>query len=252
MHLLAEEIPPPRGIMKHFGKYEKHGAYHWGMISRDLRHHHLFTAARYELCLRMMGDIRGRKVLDFGCGDGALTGLLYKRGAQVTGVDTNELGISLARQKFVEHQFKGEFITDSSALPDNTFDLCVCCEVIEHVDQPDLLLVEIARVLKPSGIAIISTPIRFTESPLDHEHVKEFFPSEFRQLCETRFRVLELRQEIPLYKTEMFLNRSGLWGKIQKGLLNFRSAWLHDNYLLRSTRTQRYFSHQIAKVQKSL
>ena len=65
------------------------------MISRSLKHHRPAVVARYRVCLELLGNIKGKKVIDLGCGDGALSGLLAKKGAEVTGVDTNEVGLIL-------------------------------------------------------------------------------------------------------------------------------------------------------------
>nr|UXE44956.1 ubiquinone biosynthesis O-methyltransferase, mitochondrial [uncultured bacterium] len=67
------------------------------------------------------------------------------------------------------------------AVPDGFFDCVFCSEVIEHATKPEALLCEIARVLKPGGRLVLTTPIRLAEVPADPNHVHEWFPGEFIQ-----------------------------------------------------------------------
>lgn len=233
-----------------FLKYKNRGSYHWEMISRDIRKHHPFLAARYHICMEMLGCVRGRKVLDLGCGDGALAGLIAKAGGQVIGVDPSELGIELARKEFARRGLRGKFYITSEHVPDESCDVVVCTEVLEHVVDPEMLLKEIIRVLKPEGIAVISTPIRLTERPLDQEHIREYYPSEFEELCARYFHLLEIRQVIPLAAHELFYYRHGFLGLLLNLVLRVRSAWLGNNYMLNWKGFNRYFQLQVARVQK--
>jgi ubiquinone/menaquinone biosynthesis C-methylase UbiE len=70
---------------------------------------------------------------------------------------------------------------------DKSQDLIVCADVIEHVSNCDDFLMEIKRMLKPHGRAVLSTPVRITERPADDEHVMEFFPDEFNKLVRKYF-----------------------------------------------------------------
>ena len=94
-------------MAKEFEKYKKRGAYHWDMISRNPKKHHPFLAARYKICMELLGSVANKKILDFGCGDGALSGLIAKSGGLVTGFDTNQIGIDLAIRKFFDLGLKG-------------------------------------------------------------------------------------------------------------------------------------------------
>lgn len=173
-----------------FDKYGSRGSMHWNeMTSRDPRVFNAFQQARYDWVLRLSGDVRGRKILDLGCGDGCLVYLLAKKGGQVTGVDNDELGIKFAgenlaaRLKNLKNSYK--FVCSSVynlPFPENSFDLVISSEVIEHLQEPDRMLAEARRVLKTSGKVILTTPYRLTEKPSDHNHVKEYYPEELKKI----------------------------------------------------------------------
>lgn len=233
-----------------FQKYSDRGAYHWDMISRNPRKHHPFVAARYQICLELLGTVTGKKVLDLGCGDGALAGLLVKAGGEVVGVDPNQVALGLARQQFSRHGLRAEFYTETSNLPSSYFDAAVCTEVIEHVVDPRNVLEELRRMLKPGGIAVVSTPIRLTEKPLDQEHVREYFPWEFHRLCAAYFEVLEVRQEIPVGLHEI-LHITGMTGRLVNLGFRMLSCWFKWNYLLKLRGSYRVYEIQFAKLKRS-
>lgn len=95
--------------------------------------------------------------LDLGCGDGTVA----KRVAEHIGTDT-VAGVELSKKLASQARRKGISIQRrdlDKGLPwaDSTFDVVTANQIIEHVDNTDLLLKEIRRVLKPRGYAIIST-----------------------------------------------------------------------------------------------
>ena len=142
------------------------------------------------------------KVLDVACGSGYGTTMLATGGCAqyVVGIDAGlELGTYL-----VEHTLKGktEFVlADALRTPvqDGSFDLVVSFETIEHVSDPSCFLGELRRVLRPGGIAIISTPLnnepsRFT--PDNPFHVREFSVDEFSVLLRSKFPQVEFWSQV--------------------------------------------------------
>lgn len=237
-------------MTEEFKKYKKRGAYHWRMISRNLKEHRPFAVARYKICLEMLGEVANKKIVDVGCGDGALTGLIAKAGGIVIGIDPSKEGLALARQMFEKHSLKGTFCSSSTELVDRSCDAVVCADVIEHVENTDEMLQEIFRILKLDGIAVISTPIRLSEEPWDKEHIKEWFPSEFKSLCEKYGEIIEMRNALPIAAQDLLYYREGIIGWLLHLSLQIRSAWIDDNYLLKWKGLDRYHVLQVAKILK--
>lgn len=177
-----------------FEKYRKRGAYHWRNYFGSLTKVDCFLRARYDLViafLRNSGANHSSRVLEIGCGDGALSGLIYQKfKCELTGLEPSADGIRHCQEMFEKHGFKGIFRPSegySFDSADNAFDFVILADVIEHVQHPGLMLKEIQRVLQPGGRAIVTTPIRTNEHPEDTMHVHEFFPDELVSLCKKYF-----------------------------------------------------------------
>ena len=100
-----------------------------------------------------------QRILDIGCDQGKITQLLGKvtNASEVYGIDNNEESVKLTAQRGIK-AFKLDIDRESLPFQNNSFDGIFCGELIEHLKDTDNLLDEIYRVLKPSGIAIITTP----------------------------------------------------------------------------------------------
>lgn len=196
-----------------FEKYQTRGAYHWEQIGKHPFRRNAFVVGRYRNVITLLEDalgtpLKGKKVLDVGCGDGALSYLLARKGVIVSGIDNQEIAIRFARQKTkgINIDFK---VGSAYELPwgVGTFDAVVSSDVIEHLQDTTRYLEEIKRVTKVGGAVVISTPIRFTEEPLDKMHVIEWFPSEFKQIIEEVFPKSRYLNSHPVFWFEM-INRN--------------------------------------------
>jgi len=154
----------------------------------------------------MLEGLQGKNILDIGGGDGALSYLISLLGLQTFITDYSHLGLKLAKTEFSQRKLTALAVTSSAYnLPfsTGTFDAVVCSEVIEHLQYPTYLLKEANRVINNSGIFIITTPLRFTEKPLDDTHVREFFQSELLNMLNDCFSKVIISQYAPLALFEL-------------------------------------------------
>lgn len=139
------------------------------------------------------GAVADRKVLDAGCGMGYGCALLVERGGarRCLGVDISEEAVAEARSAHggdERLEFEVGDVT-ALALPDSSVDVVTCFETIEHVpgDAQPKLLAELARVLRPSGMLLISSPNREQYPPGNPHHLRELTADELRALLTERF-----------------------------------------------------------------
>ncbi len=105
--------------------------------------------------------IRGKRVLDFGCGTGPLSFLCAENGAKsVIGIDLSSKSIERARWNQQQANCPDvHFILEESAssisLPDNSVDVIVCFDVMEHVMEYKSIMAEWKRILAPGGCVLI-------------------------------------------------------------------------------------------------
>ena len=108
-------------------------------------------------------DLRGRRVLDFGCGPGYMLERLLENGIRASGLEFSEKSVREATGRLkVYPSFEGVTRADRvpTSLEDSAYDVILCVEVIEHLFDEQLLpaLREIHRLLVPGGVAVITTP----------------------------------------------------------------------------------------------
>ena len=140
------------------------------------------------------GLVHGARVLDAGCGEGYGTDRLATVAGEATGVDLEEPVIRRATARYPRVHFDAANLV-SLPYEDGAFDAVVSLQVIEHLHSPQEFLTECARVLRPSGLLIISTPNRLTFSPdglRNPFHTFEFSPDELRATIAQRFDPIEL------------------------------------------------------------
>jgi ubiquinone/menaquinone biosynthesis C-methylase UbiE len=143
-------------------------------------------AIAYELC-------KGKRILDYGCGEGYGTAILAKNASSVVGVDVDPEAIKHSKNLYADFSNASFHFLESSLLPfpDGHFEFITCFEVIEHVTNQEEILSELSRVLSPTGTLLISTPNKAEYSDLNNYsnefHVKEFYIDEFRSFLKNEF-----------------------------------------------------------------
>ena len=153
--------------------------------------------ARYRMALP---HVRGKAVLDAGCGVGWAAELLLASGARtVTGVDIAPEAIAAAQARQTAATF---VIGDFVELPfgDDSFDIVVCFEALEHVHDTGRALDEFVRVLRPDGVLFVSSPNPAVYPPGNPFHLHELTPEE---LCDG---VAGRLSHFALYRQHLFVS----------------------------------------------
>jgi 2-polyprenyl-6-hydroxyphenyl methylase/3-demethylubiquinone-9 3-methyltransferase len=108
-------------------------------------------------------------VLDIGCGGGLLAEELARLGCRVTGVDPSQPSLAVARDHAAREGLEIDYMPgkgEELPLPDASFDVACCCDVLEHVRDLDAVILETSRVLRPGGLYLYDTINRTIRSRL--------------------------------------------------------------------------------------
>ena len=123
-----------------------------------LQYGHLEAFRRLEIAKNLC-DWANSRVLDLGCGNGAYTNKISHDTGCVVGIDLSRSHLSKFQKHFPDipkHQARAESIP----FADNSFDVVVCIETLEHVDDESGVLAEVWRVLSPGGSIVLTLPNR--------------------------------------------------------------------------------------------
>ena len=108
----------------------------------------------------LLGEVRGQRVLDYGCGHGMAATVLARHGADVTGIDLSAGYVEEARRRAAANEVTAEFRqADAEHLPfrDGSFDAVWGCAILHHLDLCRAGS-ELHRVLRPGGVAVFCEP----------------------------------------------------------------------------------------------
>lgn len=162
-----------------------------------------FYTSRFQKIIKALDPKSGEKVLDLGCGSGVYSKYIVEKGGLLTAVDLSK-GYLVRTKNIVGMAKSAVFVeADAENLPllGNSFDKALCTEVIEHTQSPEKAIEELARVLKPGGYLVISTPSKY--SPMNvayslkrivrrftfNEHLHEYTPNGLIDILRSRFEV---------------------------------------------------------------
>jgi SAM-dependent methyltransferase len=135
-------------------------------------------------------------VLDAACGVGYGTLMMAAAGARTAvGLDIAEDVIEAANHSAPPDVSFVAGDVGSMPFDDDSFDLVTCFETIEHVDEAEVALAEIARVLAPGGLALVSSPNPDAYVPGNPHHVREYRAAELQRLLSRHFAHTGVRRQ---------------------------------------------------------
>ncbi len=105
--------------------------------------------------------LKGKKVLDIGCGGGILAESMAKRNASVTGLDISELPLEEARRHSqfmkLDISYNNTTAEDYATTHEHSFDVITCMELLEHVPDPESIISACSKLINPGGHLFFST-----------------------------------------------------------------------------------------------
>jgi ubiquinone/menaquinone biosynthesis C-methylase UbiE len=146
--------------------------------------------ARYAMAKSF---VLNKTVLDCACGEGYGSALLAQSATSVLGVDVSQQAIEHAMQRYSSSNVQFS-VADATALAlaEQSFEVVVSFETLEHLHAQDQMLAEFKRVLKANGSLLISSPDKRNYSDLtgyqNEFHVKELYREEFEALLARHFK----------------------------------------------------------------
>jgi len=178
-------------------------AHRWWDTESEFRPLHQINPLRLGW-IQDLVPLKGKRVLDIGCGGGILTDAMARQGAQVLGIDLATKALKVAQLHALEANTQGveyrEISAEALAVEQpGGFDVVTCMEMLEHVPDPSSVVRACATLVKPGGHVFFSTINRNAKAFLfaivgaeyvlsllprgTHEYAKFIKPSELAAYC---------------------------------------------------------------------
>lgn len=132
-------------------------------------------------------------VLEVGCGEGRGIDLILPRAVSYAAIDKIGNVIDQLRAKYPTGKFHSGNIPPLTPFSDNSFDVVITFQVIEHIRDDAAFLKEIHRVMKPGGLAIITTPNRPMSLSRNPWHIREYTGKELGDLAGKVFSKVDVK-----------------------------------------------------------
>ena len=206
-----------------------------------------------EYAFHLLGDVRGKTVLDLGCGTGENIVLLLERGAQVIGMDISPDLIAIAQKRLNDANLTASLAVGDAyqtGLPDESVDAIFSMALIHHLDIK-LVRDEMWRVLRKGGVIILREPVRFSKG---YAWVRSLLPSR-EDISEyehplTREELAIMIQPFKVEGTRYFrLPFVPLVSRVMPSKSDL--AWRASNWILQHwSAAERYASGVVTRLQK--
>jgi len=201
-----------------------------------------------EYAFYLLGDIRGKTVVDLGCGTGENIVPLVRREARVIGIDISPDLIGLAQQRLQNAHLEATLKVGSAydtGLESGSVDIVFCMALIHHLDI-GRARDEMLRILAKGGVVILKEPIRFSKT---YAFLRSLLPaaeniSEFEHPL-TRAELATMTQHFEAQEARYF--RLPWLPLVAKGLPFLRSAaWKADRWTLRRFPAAQHYATNVA------
>jgi len=202
------------------------------------------TSYPLEFAHYLLGDVRGKTVLDLGCGSGENLIPLIKRGANVIAIDISPELVDLSRRRVESYGLTATYAVRSAyetGLPDSSVDVVFSMSLLHHLDLPRASA-EIRRILRPGGMFILKEPIRFSASM---NRLRRLFPAPEVDISDYEHPMT--REEIAVVSSgfNILAKRSFRLPMIplfQKLKLRPKQLWSLDSWILRTFPGMEHFA----------
>jgi 2-polyprenyl-6-hydroxyphenyl methylase/3-demethylubiquinone-9 3-methyltransferase len=135
----------------------------WWDRESEFKPLHDINPLRVDYIDQFCRGLKGKKILDIGCGGGILAEAMCQRGAEVTGIDMAEKSLKVARLHLHESKLEIDYqmITaeDYAEMHENEFDIVTCLEMLEHVPMPESIVNACAKLVKPMNTKGLLNPL---------------------------------------------------------------------------------------------
>jgi len=160
-------------------------AHRWWDRDSEFKPLHEINPLRLNYIDQNAGGIKGKTVIDVGCGGGILAESMALRGAQTLGIDMGEAPLSVAELHALEAgveniSYRKITVEDIAREQAGEFDVVTCMEMLEHVPDPGSIINACARLVKPGGHVFFSTinrnPKSFALAIVGAEYILNMLP----------------------------------------------------------------------------
>ena len=140
----------------------------WWDPTSEFKPLHDINPLRLNWIINTTQGLKGKDILDVGCGGGILSESMTNMGGNVTGIDASEKAIAVAKiqskktKSLTKYFCKSSF--DLTEEKDNSYDIVTCMEMLEHVPDPSIEIKNCTDLLKPGGVVFFSTINRNVKS----------------------------------------------------------------------------------------